>query len=103
LDFNLRKELVKCYIWSIALYGVETWTLRKVDEKCLESVEMLCWWRMEIISKDSERNEVICTVKEEGKTNWIGHILLGNYFLKHIIEGKGERKDRSDEKTRKKT
>jgi hypothetical protein len=24
LDFNLRKELVKCYIWSIAWYGAET-------------------------------------------------------------------------------
>ena len=31
LDFNLRNELVKCYIWSIALYGAETWTLRKVN------------------------------------------------------------------------
>ena len=27
LDFNLRKKLVKCDIWSIALYGAETWTL----------------------------------------------------------------------------
>jgi hypothetical protein len=31
LDLNLRKKLVKCYIWSIVLYGAETWTLRKVD------------------------------------------------------------------------
>ena len=23
LDFELRKKLVKCYIWSIALYGAE--------------------------------------------------------------------------------
>jgi hypothetical protein len=23
LDLNLRKKLVKCYIWSIALYGAE--------------------------------------------------------------------------------
>jgi hypothetical protein len=23
LDLELRKELVKCYIWSIALYGAE--------------------------------------------------------------------------------
>jgi hypothetical protein len=23
LDLNLRKKLVKCYIWSIALHGVE--------------------------------------------------------------------------------
>ena len=27
LDLNLRKKLVKCYIWSMALYGAETWTL----------------------------------------------------------------------------
>jgi hypothetical protein len=33
LDLNLRKKLVKCYIWSLALYGAEIWTLRKVDQK----------------------------------------------------------------------
>ena len=27
LDWELRKKLVKCYIWSITLYGAETWTL----------------------------------------------------------------------------
>ena len=36
LDLKLRKKLVKCYIWSIALYGVETWTLRAVDQKNLK-------------------------------------------------------------------
>jgi hypothetical protein len=40
LNLNLRKKLVKCYIWSIALYGAETWALRKVDQKYLESFEM---------------------------------------------------------------
>jgi hypothetical protein len=24
LDLNLRKKLVKCYIWSMVLYGAET-------------------------------------------------------------------------------
>ena len=33
LDLELRKKLVKCYVWSIALYGAETWTLRAVDQK----------------------------------------------------------------------
>jgi hypothetical protein len=50
LDLELRKKLVKCYIWSIALYGAETWTLRAVDQKYLESFEMRCWRRMEKIS-----------------------------------------------------
>jgi len=40
LDLELRKKLVKCYIWSKALYGVETWTVRAVDQEHLESFEM---------------------------------------------------------------
>jgi hypothetical protein len=35
LDLKLRKKLVKCYIWSIALYGAETWTLRAADQRHL--------------------------------------------------------------------
>jgi hypothetical protein len=67
LDLNLRKKLVKCYIWSIALCGAETWTLRKVDQKYLESFEMWCWRRLEKISwTDRVRNEeVLHRVEEE--------------------------------------
>jgi len=37
MDLNLRKKLITCYIWSMALYGAETWTLRAADQKYLES------------------------------------------------------------------
>jgi hypothetical protein len=37
VNLELRKKLVKCCVWSIALYGAETWTLRAVDQKQLES------------------------------------------------------------------
>jgi hypothetical protein len=33
MDLELRIKPVKCYVWSIALYGDETWTLRAVDQK----------------------------------------------------------------------
>ena len=55
LDLELRKKLVKCYIWSIALYGAEIWTLRAVDQKHLERFKMWCWRRME-------------------KTSWTDHV-----------------------------
>ena len=35
LDLNLRKKLIKCYIWSMALHGAETWMLRAADQKYL--------------------------------------------------------------------
>jgi replicative superfamily II helicase len=92
---------VKCYIWSIALYGAEKWTLRKVYQKYLESFEMWCWRRMKKISWTNHvRNEeVLHRVKEERnilrtikrrKADWIGHILRRNCLLKHVIEEKLE-------------
>jgi hypothetical protein len=50
MDLELRKKLVKCYIWSVTLYGAETWTLRAIDQKHLESFKVWCWRRMEKIS-----------------------------------------------------
>jgi len=96
---ELRKKLVKCYIWSIALYGAETWTLRAVDHKHLESFEMWCWRRMEKICwTDYVRNEeVLLRVKEQRnilheirkrKANWIGHSLCRNCVLQRVIGGK---------------
>jgi hypothetical protein len=42
LDSELRKKLVKCCVWSIALHGAETWTLWAVNQKHLESFEIWC-------------------------------------------------------------
>jgi squalene cyclase len=66
LNLKLRKKLVNCYIWSIAIYGAETWTLRAVDQKHPENFEMWCWRRMEKISwTDHVRNgKVLLRVKE---------------------------------------
>ena len=56
LELELRKKLVKCYIWNITLYGAETWTLRAVDQKHLVSSEMWCWRRMEkILDRSCEK------------------------------------------------
>jgi hypothetical protein len=111
LDLELRKKLVKCYVRSIALYGAETWTLRAVDEKHLESFEMWCWRRMEKISwSDRVRNEEVLLIVSEQrnilheickrKAGWIGHILRRNCLLQRVIEGKIQRGNRSDRKTR---
>jgi hypothetical protein len=85
LDLNLRKKLVKCYIWSIVLYGAETWTLRKVDQKYLENFEMWFWRRMkkitwtnrvrneEVLHRVNKERNILHTIKRR-KANWIGHI-----------------------------
>jgi len=99
LDLELRKKLLKCYVWSIALYDAETWTLRAMDQKHLESFEIWCWRRMEKISwADLVRNEDVLLRVEvqrnilheirKRKANWIGHILPINCLLQRVTEGK---------------
>jgi hypothetical protein len=43
MELIVIKRLVKFWIWSIALFGAETWTRLNVDEKYRESFEMCCW------------------------------------------------------------
>jgi hypothetical protein len=98
MDLELRKKLVKMLHLERSFYGAETWGLRAVDQKHMESFEMWCWRRMEKISwTDHVRNEkVLLRVKEQRnilheiskrKANWIGHILLRKCLLRQVIEG----------------
>ncbi|KAJ4431959.1 hypothetical protein ANN_20568 [Periplaneta americana] len=60
LEKELRKRLVKCFVWSVTLYGAETWTLGPSEEKRLEAFEMWIWRRMERVKwTDRIRNEAV--------------------------------------------
>jgi hypothetical protein len=50
LDAHIRKQVVKCYIWNVAVGGAETWTLRKVCRTYRENTEIWCRRTVEEIS-----------------------------------------------------
>jgi hypothetical protein len=63
----LRKKLVKCYAWNIALPGAEAWTLHKLDQKYLERFIMWYWRRMEKINwTELARNEEVLGSRKRG-------------------------------------
>src|SRR6218665_2539867 len=47
---TLKIQMIKTLIWSVVLYGAETWTMRTEDIKRLEAFEMWTWRRMEKVS-----------------------------------------------------
>jgi len=79
------------------LYDAETWTLRSVDKKHLESFDTWCWRRMETRwTQHVENDEILHKVKEERnilhkiqrcKTDWFGHIMCRNCLLKYTNDG----------------
>uniref|UniRef100_A0A8D8QBX8 Reverse transcriptase domain-containing protein n=1 Tax=Cacopsylla melanoneura TaxID=428564 RepID=A0A8D8QBX8_9HEMI len=36
MNIELRKQLIKSLVWSVALYGAETWTVSKNDKKRIQ-------------------------------------------------------------------
>ena len=97
-SLSLRKKLVKSYVWSIALYGAETWTHRKREKKYLESFEMWCWRRIEnikwsdrvtsveVLRRVGEKKTILSVILRR-KANWIGHILRHKGLIQEVIEG----------------
>ncbi|KAJ4448528.1 hypothetical protein ANN_10546 [Periplaneta americana] len=82
LEKEIRKILVKCFVWSVAFYGAETWTLRRSEEKRIEEFEMRILIIMERVKwRDRIRNEAMLeSVSEERimlklirkrKRNWL--------------------------------
>src|SRR6218665_792169 len=101
---KIRTCMIKTLIWSVVLYGAETWTMRKEDIKRLEAFEMWTWRRMEkvswtghktnedILETIGEERSLISTIKSRQK-KWIGHTLRRRITVKN-----GNRRENAMEK-----
>jgi len=99
LNLHLRKRLAKVFVWSIMLYGSETWTLQKEDIRRLEAFEMWIWRRMmkvlwtehktneELLQMVDAEREMMDTLRSRQK-RWLGHILRHDSLLRITLEGR---------------
>jgi len=96
---ELKKKIIKTLVWSKALYGVETWTMKKEEKRRIEAFEMWIWRRIEniswkekmtnseVLTRVNEKRELLSTVlRRKGK--WLGHIIRGESLVKDVIEGR---------------
>lgn len=104
LNFGLRYRMVKCYVWSVLLYGVEAWTLKVATINRIEAFEMWTLRRMlRVPWVDRVRNEDILRragleerelfeIIKKRKIAYLGHILRGEryHFQRLILQGKIE-------------
>lgn len=99
LDLDLKKRIVKTFIWSVLLYGAETWTLRKEERSRLEAFEMWIWRKLlNIMWRDHITNiEVLARIGEERyliecieirKINWLGHNIRHAELMIKVLEGR---------------
>ena len=89
------KKLVKRYIWSIVLCGVEIWILGKVDQNHVDVVLNVVLekgqkynWTVWVKNMEVNNDRNILHTVERRKDKRIGHFMRKNgAFLKHVIRG----------------
>lgn len=96
-----KKKFIKTLIWSVLLYGCETWIITIRDKKKLEAAEMWFWRKMcktswrekksneKLLSEIKERRQLIQSL-ESRQIKLIGHTIRHNNFLCNIFEGRLE-------------
>ncbi|KAJ4430175.1 hypothetical protein ANN_22385 [Periplaneta americana] len=91
LKKELRKRLVKCFVWSVSFYGAETWTLRRSEEKRLETFEMEKTGESEMDRQNKKRS---CA----GKKNRYQKVKIDNYNSSYKLIDIGIPQDKSNER-----
>lgn len=97
ISLEIRKRFIKTYVWSVLLYGSETWTIGEADRKMIESFETWCYRRMLKISWVDKITNV--EVYNRGKTapclwsslktrrdKFVGHSLRHEGLLNNVIQ-----------------
>lgn len=101
INIELRMRMLRCYVFSTLMYGVETWTLKKNHIDKIQAFEMWCYRRMwriswtdrisniEVLTRMQKEVEVISTIKKR-KLEYLGHIMRGPKYrlLQLILQGK---------------
>lgn len=101
LSAELRTRMARCYVFSVLLYGCESWTLDSQTEKRIEAFEMYVYRRMlriswvqritndEVLQRMQKQKEILNTIKER-KMQYLGYVMRGGRYeiLRLIIEGK---------------
>ena len=104
-DFNLdlRLRFAKCYVWSVLLYGMESWTLKVTTMNRMEAFEMWIYRRImkipwtarktneEVLRMMGGDRELLSTIKRR-KTAYLGHVIRNEryHLIQLIMEGKIE-------------
>ena len=79
-------HLVKAMVFPIAMYGCESWTIKKTECQRLDAFELQCWWRLLRVpwtarwSNQSILKEISPGISLEGmmlklKLQYLGHLM----------------------------
>lgn len=105
LKLSTRVKFLKCYVWSVLMYGCETWILKTATMNRIEAFELWCYRRIlkipwtqrktneQVLNIMNKERELLMSIKQR-KLEYLGHVMRGPRYelLRLILNGKIEGK-----------
>ena len=99
---STKAHLVKAMVFPIAMYGCESWTVKKAEHQRIDALELWCWRRLFMVPWTARRpnqsilKEISPDYSLEGlilqlKLQYFGHVMgRADSFEKTLMMGKIE-------------
>ena len=106
-SLDLKKRMIKCYVWSTLLYGCETWTLTVELEHKINAFEMWMYRRIfrisymdritneEVLRRANTKRTLLNLIRTR-KLKYCGHLIRANQLQRQLLDGKCEGKRSMD-------
>ena len=109
LGMSTKLQLVNTFVWSVLLYGSETWTLTKALEQRLRAFELWVYRRItrtswkdkitnvDILKKVKVKRRLMVVIKQR-KVSYCGHIMRHDTLQKTLLEWKSKEREQGESK-----
>ena len=106
ITLSIKVHLVKAMVFPVVMYGCESWTIKKAEQRRIDAFQLWCWRRLLRVpwtarrSNQSILKEISPECSLEGlmlklKLQYFGHLMQrADSFEKTLMLGKSEGKRR---------
>ena len=100
MSIDLRKRIMRCYVWTVLKYSCETWTMSAECEKKVSAFEMWCYRRLlriswkdfvtnkEVLARIGEERKVVVEDIKNRKLKYLAHKIRENGIFMLAVQGK---------------
>ena len=111
ITFPTRVHPVKAMVFTVVMYGCESWTIKKAERQRMDAFELWCWWRLlrvpwtirrsnQSILKDISPGCSLDGLLLKLKLQYFGHVMWRtDSFEKTLIMGQVEDRRRRGQQT----
>ena len=83
MTLSTKVRLVKAMVFTVVMYGCESWTIKKAEHRKIDAFELWCWRRLLRVSWTARSNHSI--LEEINPEYSLEGLMLKFQYFRHLM------------------